>query len=544
MKRIIALLLALCMCYAMPVFADSSTPSLYEEEIEAYKFLNALEIVESVSENKILFFEQSASRGDFVRYAMLLGGYDVSNMSYTYSVYNDVSTTDKNFKYINYAYELGFVSGNGDFKFNPDDTISYNEAVKIITCVFDAEKMATALGGYPAGYAVAASKLGIKLDNVSDTDKLTNGDVVRLLHSALYAHTAFDNGEDVVVDHSDSGIAMEKYHDVRIVSGVVKSAGGIALTLDKYTETDEDEFLVENRIFKYSEDPQKLLGMYADVYYQKRGNYDYAVYVDTSHNEVTVIDSEAFCGIKNLKIEYTQTDVSFETKEKQKTITLSGDCDVIYNGKPYPFYDDKLLDLTTCNGSITCISNSGGRFADVVIVEAYSNYVVASVDQMNMYIYTKLPHDMLDFSGYSEVEVFDSHGNKRSFDSIFASDVISVMKSADGKYAKIIASSTRENRKIMEKLSDDVVIFDNNKSAILDFIVREKAENELLLGRLLDICYDYKGRICDFIYNDYEDGIDYGYLIKVAGKTSGFSSTVKLKLLRLTNVMEHLLQKI
>ena len=90
MKRIIALLLALCMCYATPVMADNSV-SLYEEENEAYEFLNALGIVESISENKVIYLNNTANRADFVKYAMLLGGYNAADMNYTHSVYNDVS---------------------------------------------------------------------------------------------------------------------------------------------------------------------------------------------------------------------------------------------------------------------------------------------------------------------------------------------------------------------------------------------------------------------------------------------------------------------
>ena len=537
MKRLIALLLAVCLCCAAPVMADTSA-SLYDQESEAYTFLNSLGIVEDISENHMVYFEGPANRGDFVRYAMLLGGFDVSNMEYTHSFYNDVSISDENFKYISCAYELGFVSGKGNYMFCPDDSISYAEAVKVLTCVLGADKIAKSLGGYPAGYILAASKLGIKQTSVSNSNVLTNGDVLKLLYDALFAHTAFDNGIETVVDYSDLGLVLEKCHNVKKLSGVVQSAGGTAITFDSGIDTEHDEIIVENTKFRYAGDTKKLLGMYADVYYKTDRNIATAVYVDVSDNEVTVIESEDFVSVKNSTIEYYETNISFETTYKVETIDISPKCDVVYNGKSYPFYDDKLFDLSKCNGRITCITSSKGNSADVVIVEAYSNYVVSSVDRMDKLIYSKLPKEKLDFSKFSEVEVFDAYGNERTFDDIFVSDVISVMKSADNKYAKIIASSARENRKVIERQDGYKVILDNQKPAVLDFIVREKADKELLLGRLLDVSYDYKGRICDFIYTDYEDGIDYGYLIRVGGNTSGFSTDVKVKLLRLTNVME------
>ena len=538
MKRLIALLLAVCLCCAVPAMADTSV-SLYQEQGEAYKFLNSLGIVESISENQAIYFETPANRGDFVRYAMLLGGYDVSNMDYTHSFYNDVSVSDENFKYISCAYELGYVSGKGDHMFHPDDTISYSEAVKILTCVLGADKIAKSLGGYPAGYVLAASKLGIKQNSVSNANALTNGDVIALLYDALFAHTAHDNGVETVVDNSNEGVVLEKCHGVYKYSGVVKSAGGVAITLDSGIETERDEFIIDKTKFRYASDTQGFLGMYADVYYKTKDGIAIALYVDISDNEVTVIESEDFVSSKDSVIEYTETNINFETTYKSKEIKLSSKTDVVYNGKPYPFYDDNLFDLSKTNGSIRCISSSKGGSADVVIVEAYSNYVVASVDRMDKLIYSKLPKETLDFSKCSDVEIFDAYGNARTFEDIFAADVVSVMKSVDGKYAKIIASSSRENRKVIEILDDNKVVLDNHKTASFDFIAKEKAKNELLIGRLIDICYDYKGRICDFVYNaEYEDGIDYGYLVRVASNTSGFSNDVKVKLFRLTNVME------
>lgn len=82
----------------------------------------------------------SATRGDVVRWA--IEAYGVVPPKAETSSFPDVSLTDKNVDYIEYAKSLGIISGDGDTgKFRPNDTIIRAEVAKILNAT--AEALAT-----------------------------------------------------------------------------------------------------------------------------------------------------------------------------------------------------------------------------------------------------------------------------------------------------------------------------------------------------------------------------------------------------------------
>ena len=539
MRRLTVVFLAVCLLLSsVPfVFANAAVAEYdLDTAKKAYNFLSALGIMDGVDTNVDDFLVEYARRDYLVYWALRAIAVDDNVVpDYGYAVFNDVPVEEKTCNYVNFAYYLGIVSGKSPFIFAPEDPLTGNDALKIIVLTLGGDVLAEEMGGYPSGYWNAAVKLGLKTGGISAVDGLTNGDAAILLKNMLYATTAVNTGKNIVKDDQN---VLEKYHQIKSTVGVIVAAGGMRLTPDDGLDTDKNSLII-NGIKMISKDPtEEYFGMYGTVYYKEEDGDNIFVYADISDNKITVIQSEDIISTKNNSVTFNEKTVNFETTEKERTITFSGNADVVYNGRPCPTCTADMLDISDMSGEIILIGHHSSSTADVVIINAVSNYVVASVDAIYKTVYAKMPNVKLDFSGASEIEVYNAYGNEIDMKYIFAGDVLSVLRSADGESVKLITCSHRENRRVAEILEENKVVLDNKKICIIDRIAVTKAQNELLMGRLLDISYDYRGRICDFLYSQYEDDIRYVYMTKMGGKVDPNVCDVLIRVYTLLGVFE------
>ena len=75
------------------------------------------------------------------------------------SVFSDVPTTHWANGYVAKAASLGYLSGYGNGKFGPDDTVTYEQVLTMIINAFGYGEEAGAQGGYPDGYISIADEL-------------------------------------------------------------------------------------------------------------------------------------------------------------------------------------------------------------------------------------------------------------------------------------------------------------------------------------------------------------------------------------------------
>lgn len=62
--------------------------------------------------------------------------------------------------YVGKAAELGIVSGYGDGRFGPSDTVTYEQALTMLVRTLNLEESALEAGGYPTGYVSVAQEYG------------------------------------------------------------------------------------------------------------------------------------------------------------------------------------------------------------------------------------------------------------------------------------------------------------------------------------------------------------------------------------------------
>ena len=76
-------------------------------------------------------------------------------------VFSDVSSTHWAKGYINGAYNYGIINGDGAGHFMPEQTLTFEQSVKMIVCALGYKSNAESAGGYPGGYLSVAKNLGI-----------------------------------------------------------------------------------------------------------------------------------------------------------------------------------------------------------------------------------------------------------------------------------------------------------------------------------------------------------------------------------------------
>ena len=173
-KKIISFCLALIICmgmFAVPV-TNAQTNELNTEKLYAFDILDD-------SDNDL---SRPVTRIEMVKYTMALLGNKVYAAQNT--PYSDVTEEHVYSGAVNSAYALGIISPSA--LFNPDRTVKYQEAVKMVITALGYADAAELRGGYHGGYVGVAMEIGLlKNVNAKEDDGLTLLSVAQILENAL-----------------------------------------------------------------------------------------------------------------------------------------------------------------------------------------------------------------------------------------------------------------------------------------------------------------------------------------------------------------------
>ena len=100
--------------------------------------------------------------------------------------FSDVDTNHWAYDYINKAQNINIINGYGDSTFKPENTVTYNEFIKMLVCVTGYGDKAEEKGGYPNGYIAVAEEIGITEGIVfKGDDEITRNDVGIMILNVL-----------------------------------------------------------------------------------------------------------------------------------------------------------------------------------------------------------------------------------------------------------------------------------------------------------------------------------------------------------------------
>ena len=532
--RIIALLLAaaLMTVYGLPAaYADKGGMRTSPDT----SLLTAIGVYdESAAQNASS--EQAVTRAEAAYYALLLSGADKNSFSGLYEpIFTDVPQTHKYAGAISMAVSLRIVSK--DLIFQPDKHVTVNEMTKMLVSVLGYHSFAQLNGGYPAGYLMVASKQGLFGGiAASGEDTLTFRDMTVMLNNALHAdYMEQVSAGDKIDFQTQNGVTLlsKRFH---IYDGVGQ------ITQNSITALNSDEGLGNGRIavgghicnitdeVLYAQ-LTRYIGYEGTYYIREEDGDKTLVHFLPDRSDVTTIFSEDFNSYENGTIAYSASNGSL------KKLKLAPSAAVIYNGKAITEGFDQTL-LACDWGEIRVVKNSGTP--DVVIVNAYENYVVSAVDKENYIVYDDtVSGRKLDFEKDGKLSTHAyfrfKTGETLSFDKIVEGMVLTAAVSRERDYFDIIVVTETVSGNLQSIETEDVDGVTRVKTVVLDANEYEVAYSssrlaQLMLGNKYTFRLDAGGRIASVILDSSPAG-GYVFLIDAKKSNAGVGDKVQFRIL-------------
>lgn len=520
----------LCMLTASVGYGRDLTSS------EAEKFLSVLGIVSSDN----IDTNVEISREEFSFMLAKVIKYD-SLVSDEVRYFKDVESDSYAVNAINALASKGIITVPENREFRPKDTITFEEACKMIVCAMDYDIIADSKGGYPVGYVLEAARMGIKSGVLGKA--ISYADAYDMLFNAMVAKLpnidfVDGNGGIFYGDSEGEGTILTEYWNIYRTRGTVEALYG--MSLNGSTVSDKNKVVVDDITYKLDSafNMEPLFGGYAEVFYQKTEDDDMGTIIFASKKSIVddlEIKPENISDVGINQIKY------YNDKNREVTVELSF-AKVIYNGR---FLESNIKEkLTNINkGTVTLKDSDNDEIYDVVLVNDYRNFVVSNLNDEKIYNRLKTG-DILDVDNYESARVFNGDVPV-GFDSIVAGNVLSVAQSVDGQFIEVIISAnelTGSVTKISNEygiwyLAIDGTIYPVEKSYGLSlFGSNGQKQSSLLLGKQLKVKLDNFGNIA--YIEKATDDMKVGVVLDGKTYKDAFDKEIILKILTEEGVFE------
>lgn len=457
LKKICSVLLVLCMAFGTAgAFAYNDVEE--GKETTAVELVTGLGVMSPVKDDEF-GVKTLVKRGEFALYVTKLMGYDVTVQNTSKGYFDDVDTTTLEGAAVEYLVGIGAIPKLGK-EYNPNDEVTYVEAVRILLNAMGYGRVAAMNGGFPGGYLKTATECELNESVWKLTNSvLTRADVATLLYNALFVHLM---ETDYNGDYGESDeTLLEKTRNVYETIGIVTGYEATCLA--------DGRSLADNCA--------EINGVIYDAGTTNIGDYVgytvYAYYNEARDGSCTLV---AFAPKKNANnavtlavddIEFKSGKVEYFEGKAKKRLKYSESAAVIYNGNYYSEYES-VEDLISSipEGEVTFLSNDSSDEANVIIIKEYKHLLVERVDTRNGRLYLKngsptasddtlLPNVMTVASYDLETTVY-LDGKKVEFSEIQADDAVTMMKSLDGSKVTLEVSRATVEGSITS-ISDDEI---------------------------------------------------------------------------------------
>lgn len=364
---------------ALAAVPSDAVGTKYEEAAEV---LGALKIMVGDAETGNFRPDDAIIRSEVTKVGVtVMGLHEVAENSKHATKYPDVVKNHWANGFINVATEQGMVEGDDVGTFRPDQQIKYSEAVAILVRALGYEPQAESKGGYPGGYLVTASNIGLTKGVSATADQLiSRGAVAQMAFNALTINlmeqTGF--GSDVNYEVVDKTL-LKDYLDITLAEGVVTAVG--SSSIDGESSLEKDEIRIGDKVYKIGDaDVRTVLGFSVDAYIyenEKTGKETLLLARPSEgKNNVLKVMSDNIDSVVNTessKVLNYWKDKDDDTKTSKANI--SSEAKVMYNGKSGSFDDFKVIS----SGNIALLDTDGNGVYDIVFVNETQNYVVEEV---------------------------------------------------------------------------------------------------------------------------------------------------------------------
>ncbi len=454
-KRVISLILALCMVLGFGVLAGAETNDRVRTQIEGLGLMQGYENGEFGEEDELT----RAQMAMIVARLLQLEGVSVGGNPFT-----DVAEDHWAYGVITTLYDMEIINGMGDGTFMPERSVNYFEAIKMLVAVLGYEQFAEDQGGYPGGYTMQASKLGI-LKNVTPTEgTIKRGEVAQLLYNALSIRPIGGNFMQnyLNADYTLFDILTDNKDLVRI-TGILRETSTASLDATEpalragyvIVETAKPESIrLETDAFM-----DEYLGceltIFATVDESGRAK-EIRRFTVTGNTTITTVASDEVVWDGN-------TAIITNDEGDEDELTVSGTAKTLYNGR---LASIPANERSIYYGSYTFIDHNDDAVADVLRIDEAQSFIVDKVNATKYTVYFKNNATLngrravvLDTTDEDKaITVLDAEGNVVDVADIQSGDGITVFSSTDLNYVKAVISTQNISGKVTEISSDGIRI--------------------------------------------------------------------------------------
>lgn len=438
------------------------------------------------------------------------------------SAFSDVASEHWACGYISQMSAMGIISGMGDGGFAPEEAVTPEQGLKILVGCLGYAPRAEAQGGYPGGYTVVGSSLGL-LKGLSQTGStLLRGDVAQMVYNALDV-VPFENYAGDVYTKSEEtlGAILDAHKELNKLYGIVTETHESSLTA-AVPSLDKGRALIGGALCKT--DVPLRVGYYAEVYVTEEDGMQRIVNVAYPSGTNSVKTADA-------KTSRPEGGRFYYENENEKEVSVPVDANVTY------LYNNRKADSFAAigEGTYRLLDNDGDGSVDVIFTEESESFIVGRVNQSSGMVYFDRAADFrgrsgvkLDFEDEDKtVLLTDAEGNNLGIKDVASGGVLTVTASRDLRYISAVYSKKSVEGKI-EELGEDYVVIDGTRYDF-SYAASMQIGSNLKVGDTGAFLLDYRGRLVGSSGSRGNEGYVYGYCMD-AQQTNGLSGTVQLKL--------------
>ena len=398
------------------------------------KLLESLDIINFPS-----YDDEIVTRAEFTDIAVKAFGYAVSNESNKNAYFTDVGLNNIYYDSVSTAAEMGWITGYENGRFYPDGKMKTQFAVGMVTKAM-CGRYTDIIGGQLNAELSNGIKCGENLDRKSAVKLIMN----------MFEANAF-NFDDLRNIKKSEKTMLENIYSVYKIKGIITATDRVALFGSKKAQ--DGYFYIDDNLCRTA-DPSvcEYIGQSIDAYIRETDDeLELVCFNSSKKNTIVKIDAS------DISDKTTSKMIVYNSGNSEKKVNISS-ADIIYNDELLDEYSSD--DLMIENGNIFAIDNNGDSVYDVVVVSAYSDYVVDSVDSFGEKLYFLYNRPALDMSE-DKYFITDSEGDEVSYIGLKKYDVLSVYASKTGKAEKVFLVKS-DNEPISGKI-DSIWRSDRNK---------------------------------------------------------------------------------
>ncbi len=464
------------------------------------------------------------------------------------------------------ARDMKIINGYEDGTFRPNNTVTYEEAIKMIVCALGYGDMSVAEEGaaWYAKYLAAATQLKF-LDGAGGQIGVpaTRETIAIMLYNCLEAKIAENNEiTEKTILEADLGLTKNK--------GFIASNAEISLSSpDANLRTDEvqitapdDRGNLETLTYKVdnTEEYADLLGAQITFYYSIDRNTNTRTLVMANVEKSVTVELDAD------QIEADESSdsvIAYYESDSSKRITklsVATDSIVVYNGQlygadaessSYAVYCDEMGDAALpLIGSVKLLDRDADKKYDIIFVNSYDAYLVSSVTSSTKTIVdnnlrkglsdNKLVLDPDDLS--KKVKIVDEDGKAAAFTTIKKGSVVCIMASnADNGGEQVVTAVVCNNTvsgTVKGVNSDGSIKIDSKTyeySALAPWVNPIEGADAVMtepqMGDGGTFYLDLNGNIIGYDKTEVTSNQQYGYLMSVKQDNDGLDEILVFRIM-------------